>query len=46
MEIFVKTQHFSNEAGWPGKNLQFHMQFATIAQGFEGWPFFKIKVHD
>jgi hypothetical protein len=29
LEIFVKTQHFTKEAGRPGKNLQFQMQFAT-----------------
>jgi hypothetical protein len=29
LEIFVKTHHFSKEAGRPGKILQFQMQFAT-----------------
>jgi hypothetical protein len=43
LEIFVKTQHFSKEAGRPGKILQFQMQFATKPLDFGSWIFFLSK---
>jgi hypothetical protein len=45
LEIFVKTQHFSKEAGRPGNILRFQMQFATKPLDFGSWIFFSVKVH-
>jgi hypothetical protein len=45
LEIFFKTQHFSKEAGRPGKILQFQMQFATKPLDFGSWIFFCQSTH-